>query len=94
MRAACAFALGTFVAAGGARTEHANALDQQVGVQLAARLQPDASPLVRHEILAGTYSVTRTARSWSVRYSVVLILHQSAIWADHNQHHPKKVKIV
>ncbi|KAJ8727816.1 hypothetical protein PYW08_016201 [Mythimna loreyi] len=52
VRAACAFALGTFVAAGGARTEHANALDQQVGVQLAARLQPDASPLVRHEILA------------------------------------------
>ncbi|CAK1595697.1 unnamed protein product [Parnassius mnemosyne] len=54
VRAACAFALGTFVAAGGcgARTEHANALDQQVGVQLAARLPPDASPLVRAELLA------------------------------------------
>ncbi|XP_013169289.1 PREDICTED: protein raptor homolog [Papilio xuthus] len=54
VRAACAFALGTFVAAGGCagRTEHANALDQQVGVQLAARLPPDASPLVRAELLA------------------------------------------
>ncbi|KAJ8730454.1 hypothetical protein PYW07_017492 [Mythimna separata] len=59
VRAACAFALGTFVAAGGARTEHANALDQQVGVQLAARLQPDASPLVRHEILAGGRAARR-----------------------------------
>ncbi|CAH0701504.1 unnamed protein product [Spodoptera exigua] len=54
LRAACAFALGSFVAAGAARSEHANALDQQVGVQLAARLPCDASPLVRHEILAGT----------------------------------------
>ncbi|CAG5031418.1 unnamed protein product [Parnassius apollo] len=54
VRAACAFALGTFVAAGGcgARIEHANALDQQVGVQLAERLPPDASPLVRAELLA------------------------------------------
>lgn len=52
LRAAAAFALGSFVAAGAARTEHANALDQQVGVQLAARLPLDASPLVRHEILA------------------------------------------
>ncbi|CAB3223509.1 unnamed protein product [Arctia plantaginis] len=54
VRAACTFALGTFIAwgGGGSRTEHANALDQQVGVQLAARLALDASPLVRHEILA------------------------------------------
>ncbi|XP_037293726.1 protein raptor homolog isoform X3 [Manduca sexta] len=55
VRAACAFALGTFVAAGGGagpRTEHANALDQQVAVQLAARLAADASWLVRAEILA------------------------------------------
>lgn len=61
VRAACAFALGTFVAAGGCggRSEHANALDQQVGVQLAARLQPDASPLVRAELLAGACSSPR-----------------------------------
>ncbi|XP_047024257.1 regulatory-associated protein of mTOR [Helicoverpa zea] len=52
LRAAAAFALGTFVAGGGARTEHANALDQQVGVALAARLPLDASPLVRQELLA------------------------------------------
>ncbi|CAH0719697.1 unnamed protein product, partial [Brenthis ino] len=54
VRAACAYALGAFVAAGaaGARTDHANALDQQVAVQLAARLPLDASPLVRAEILA------------------------------------------
>lgn len=54
VRAACAFALGTFIlwGGGGERTEHANALDQQVGVHLAASLARDASPLVRHEILA------------------------------------------
>lgn len=54
VRAACTFALGTFMAwgGGGERTEHANALDQQVAVQLAARHARDASPLVRHEILA------------------------------------------
>ncbi|XP_049869335.1 regulatory-associated protein of mTOR [Pectinophora gossypiella] len=54
VRAACAFALGTFVAAGGAgpRTDHACALEQQVGVALAARAPRDASPLVRAEILA------------------------------------------
>ncbi|CAG9584299.1 unnamed protein product [Danaus chrysippus] len=55
VRAACAFALAAFVAAGAAapaRTDHANALDQQVAVLLAARLQRDASPLVRAEILA------------------------------------------
>ncbi|XP_072932335.1 regulatory-associated protein of mTOR isoform X2 [Epargyreus clarus] len=54
VRAACAAALGAFVAAGGAapRTEHANALDQQVAVHLAARLPKDAAPLVRQEILA------------------------------------------
>ncbi|KAI8435475.1 LOW QUALITY PROTEIN: hypothetical protein MSG28_003776, partial [Choristoneura fumiferana] len=53
VRAACAFALGTFVAAGGCwpRTEHANALDQQVGAELARALPHDASPLVRAEIL-------------------------------------------
>lgn len=55
MRAACAFALGAFVAAGGARSEHGNALNQQVGIALAARLAPDASALVRAEILAGTH---------------------------------------
>lgn len=54
VRAAAAFALGAFVAAAApTRTDHANALDHQVGVALAARLLPDASPLVRHEILAG-----------------------------------------
>ncbi|XP_064071828.1 regulatory-associated protein of mTOR isoform X2 [Vanessa tameamea] len=55
VRAACAFALAAFVSAGAAapaRTDHANALDQQVAVQLAARLRDDASPLVRAEILA------------------------------------------
>ncbi|XP_063380465.1 regulatory-associated protein of mTOR [Cydia fagiglandana] len=53
VRAACAFALGTFVAAGGCwpRTEHANALDQQVGAELARALPHDASPLVRAETL-------------------------------------------
>lgn len=54
VRAACAFALATFMAAGAgpARTDHANALDQQVAVQLAARLRLDASPLARAELLA------------------------------------------
>lgn len=54
VRAACAFALATFMAAGAgpARTDHANALDQQVAVQLAARLRVDASPLARAELLA------------------------------------------
>ncbi|XP_075973067.1 regulatory associated protein of MTOR complex 1 [Anticarsia gemmatalis] len=54
VRAAAAFALGAFVACAGAgpRAEHGTALDQQVGVALAARLPRDASPLVRHEILA------------------------------------------
>lgn len=55
LRAAAAFALGTFVAAGGCwpRTEHANALDHQVALELAAHAPLDASPLVRCEILAG-----------------------------------------
>lgn len=55
VRAACAFALGAFMAAGAGprRSEHANALDQQVAVQLAQRVPLDASPLVRAEILAG-----------------------------------------
>ncbi|KAM3956954.1 LOW QUALITY PROTEIN: regulatory associated protein of MTOR complex 1 [Aphomia sociella] len=54
VRAAGAFALGTFVSAGqaGARSEHANALDQQVAVALAARAQRDAAPLARAELLA------------------------------------------
>lgn len=54
VRAACAHALAAFVAAGAAapRSDHANALDQQVGVQLAARLPRDASALVRAEVLA------------------------------------------
>lgn len=54
VRAACAFALGSFVwwCGGAGRCEQANALDLQVGVQLAARLPLDASPLVRAEILA------------------------------------------
>ncbi|XP_028167596.1 regulatory-associated protein of mTOR [Ostrinia furnacalis] len=52
VRAACAFALGSFVLWHGARTEHGNALEQQVGVQLAARAAADASALVRMEILA------------------------------------------
>ena len=59
MRASCAFALGTFVSAGAgsaARSDHANTLDQQVGVQLAQCAELDASPLVRHEILAGEWA--------------------------------------
>lgn len=54
LRAACAHALAAFISAGAAtpRTDHANALDQQVAVQLASRLQKDASVLVRAEILA------------------------------------------
>ncbi|KAL0892629.1 hypothetical protein ABMA27_014356 [Loxostege sticticalis] len=52
VRAACAFALGSFVMSSGSRTEQGNALDQQVGVQLGARAAADASALVRQEILA------------------------------------------
>ncbi|XP_060802739.1 regulatory-associated protein of mTOR [Amyelois transitella] len=54
LRAAAAFALGCFVAAGGARprTDHANALDHQVAIVLAARLSQDFSHHVRAEILA------------------------------------------
>ncbi|XP_045771418.1 regulatory-associated protein of mTOR isoform X1 [Maniola jurtina] len=55
VRAACTFALATFVAAGAQaaqRTDHANALDQLVAKKLAERLHVDASPLVRAEILA------------------------------------------
>ncbi|CAK1546886.1 unnamed protein product [Leptosia nina] len=53
-RAACAFALACFLGAAplAARTDHANALDHQVAVLLAARLAADASPLLRAEILA------------------------------------------
>ncbi|CAF4953606.1 unnamed protein product [Pieris macdunnoughi] len=53
-RAACAYALGCLVGAAplAPRTDHANALDHQVAVLLAARLSADASPLVRAEILA------------------------------------------
>ncbi|KAJ2945812.1 hypothetical protein O0L34_g4717 [Tuta absoluta] len=53
VRAACVFALGTFMAAGATtRTEHANAIDHQVAIQVAQRTALDASPLVRAEILA------------------------------------------
>lgn len=57
VRAAAAHALAAFVAAAGprrARTDHANALDQQVAVALADRAPEDAAALVRAEILAGT----------------------------------------
>ncbi|XP_050671124.1 regulatory-associated protein of mTOR isoform X2 [Leptidea sinapis] len=60
-RAAVAFALGCLLrAAPAARSDHANALDHQVAVLLAARLARDASPLVRAEILAALQWVVLT----------------------------------
>ncbi|RVE40191.1 hypothetical protein evm_015159 [Chilo suppressalis] len=72
VRAACAFALGSFIAAGGARTEHANALEQQVAVHLAARALHDASVLVRAEILAGEY----TTLHYTTHYTTPSALEQ------------------
>lgn len=53
VRAACAFALGTFVQPGaGERSEHAALLEHQVAAELARAAAHDASSLVRQEILA------------------------------------------
>lgn len=80
MRAACAFALGAFVAAGGARSEHGNALNQQVGIALAARLAPDASALVRAEILAGTHRTAPHQRARHPRSLTRVLMFAALQW--------------
>ncbi|GBP30764.1 Regulatory-associated protein of mTOR [Eumeta japonica] len=60
VRAACVFALGTYVRPARERSEHANTIDQQVAVELAARVPLDASPIVRAEILAALQWIVLT----------------------------------
>lgn len=52
VRAATAFALGTFVRSGGKgeRSEHANSIDHSVTLRLVGAVQAEASPLVRKEV--------------------------------------------
>lgn len=52
VRAATAFALGTFVRSGGKseRNEHANSIDHAVALRLVNALHNEASPLVRKEV--------------------------------------------
>lgn len=52
MRAATAFALGTFIRSGGKteRNEHANSIDHAVALRLVNAVNLEASPLVRKEV--------------------------------------------
>ena len=52
MRAATAFALGTFIKSGGKaeRNDHANIIDQTVARRLLDIVNSEASPLVRKEV--------------------------------------------
>ena len=52
VRAATAFALGTFIRSGGKgeRSEHANSIDHTVALRLVNAVQSEASPLVRKEV--------------------------------------------
>ena len=52
MRAATAFALGTFIRSGGKteRNEHANSIDHAVALRLINAINLEASPLVRKEV--------------------------------------------
>lgn len=52
VRAATAFALGTFIRSGGKteRNEHANSIDHAVALRLVNAVSLEASPLVRKEV--------------------------------------------
>ncbi|OWA52977.1 Regulatory-associated protein of mTOR [Hypsibius exemplaris] len=52
IRAAAVFALGTFVGNDADRSDHANAIDSVIGMQLTNSCCEDASPLVRKELVA------------------------------------------
>ena len=52
IRAAAVFALGTFVGNDADRSDHANAIDSAIGMQLTNLCCEDASPLVRRELVA------------------------------------------
>ena len=65
VRAATAFALGTFIRSGGKaeRSEHANSIDHSVALKLVNAVQSEASPLVRKEVVGFSFSFVKVAQS-------------------------------
>lgn len=51
VRAAAVYALGTFLNSCGNRSDHANSLDQTIGLRLIQKTLEDGSPLVRRELI-------------------------------------------
>ena len=59
VRASAVFALGTFMNSVGERTEHANAIDHEITLNLLKHVADDASPIVRRELVVALGIVVR-----------------------------------
>jgi len=60
VRAAAVYALGTFLNSCGKRTDHANSLDQTIGLKLLQMTQEDGSSLVRRELIVALQWIVST----------------------------------
>lgn len=60
VRTAAVYALGTFLNSCGSRTDHANSLDQSIGLRLLQTTLEDGSPLVRRELVVALQWIVRS----------------------------------